>query len=186
MPGAQVWLRSQGKPLPTIRQRSPPALSKRELDDCMLVKGLPGEQDREQDGFRKAVWKETIGSTTPLSRLSKSSQLALISCLVPNGFTKVADLRVSCQPQVTRQPPRLTARRRPNRSATALSRWRLAARNRPRRRPLVRAGCRPRGSRRPRRHRPSRTVHGRARGPRASDSRRDPGRSRPRPGYQSG
>ncbi len=34
------------------------------------------------------------------------------------GFRKVADLRVSCQPQVTRQPPRLTARRRPNRSAT--------------------------------------------------------------------
>ncbi len=50
-----------------------------------------------------------------------------------SGFRKVADLRVSCQPQVTRQPPRLTARRRPNRSATSLSRWRLAARNQLRR-----------------------------------------------------
>ncbi len=55
----------------------------------------------------------------------------------PSGFRKMADVGGYGQPQVTRQRPRLMARRRPSRWATSLSRWRLAAKKRPSRRPSL-------------------------------------------------
>ena len=57
-----------------------PALSKREQNDCLPVYGSLKEQDRDQDGIRKAIRKRRSDRDTSLVlvALSTRSQLALI------------------------------------------------------------------------------------------------------------
>jgi hypothetical protein len=81
---------------------SPRALSKREQNDCLPVYGCLKEQDRDQDGIRKAIRKRRSDRDTSLVlvALSTRSQLALIFCAVPPfGDTTLA----SCLLPATRR-----------------------------------------------------------------------------------
>ncbi len=90
----------------------------------MPVKGLLGEQDREQDGFRKALWKETIPPVTPLVALSRHSKLALFSCSVSAiGYVTPADKMAGREPAIFAERDRkLDAARQRRRAARAASR----------------------------------------------------------------
>jgi hypothetical protein len=64
---------------------SPRALSKREQNDCLPVYGCLKEQDRDQDGIRKAIRRRRSDRDTcvALVALSTRSQTALIVCAAP-------------------------------------------------------------------------------------------------------
>jgi hypothetical protein len=64
---------------------SPRARSKREQNDCLPVYGCLKEQDRDQDGIRKAIRKRRSDRDTfvALVALPTRSQMALIFCAAP-------------------------------------------------------------------------------------------------------
>jgi hypothetical protein len=82
--GAHGRYRSQGKSSGRMSHHSPRALLHHERAARASL-SPHGEQDKERNGFRNALEKETPGSTTAWMALSKRSKLALISRSVPKA-----------------------------------------------------------------------------------------------------